>query len=190
MTSFNTLTGTAKPWRMPELVVPPPTARALEDITTAAREEGFQSGHADGVARGLEEARAIVQRLTSVLDQLARPLAAVDAEVERLVVGLSLQIGGQLAMRELKADPALVATIVQQAVGMLTPAPRDIRVRLHPQDLAAVQSVLAPGAGPNWQLQPDPKLARGDCVVETENAMVDARLQQRVAEVARQLFNE
>lgn len=176
----------ARRWKLPELSIPPPTARELDDISAAARTEG----RAEGYAQGLEEARALAQRLSSMVGQLAQPLAAADAEVERLLVGLSLQIGSQLALRELQADPEALAAIVREAVSLLTPPPREVRVHLHPQDLAAVQGLLDRGGTAHWQLQADAKLARGDCVVETEAASVDARLRARAAEIARQLFGE
>jgi flagellar assembly protein FliH len=180
----------ARRWSGPDLAPSTPqTARQIENVAAAARAEGFESGHAEGFGRGLDEARALAARLSAMVEQLSKPLAAADAEVERLVVGLAMQIGSQLALRELKTDPAAVAAIVHEAVRLLTPPPREVRVRLNPEDLAAVQSALDPG-GPQWTAIPDAKLARGDCVVETEGATVDARMQSRVVEIARQLFAE
>jgi flagellar assembly protein FliH len=170
---------------MPE---PPLTARAIDDTASLAREEGFAQGRREGFEQGGVEIQAAVQRIRSILDQLTQPLVAADVEVEKQMVALCLQIGAQLAMRELKADPQTVATLVRESIKLVSPQSRDVRVRLHPEDLAAIQPLLELDGNRSWQLQADPKLARGDCRVNTETAEVDARLDSRVAEIARSLF--
>jgi flagellar assembly protein FliH len=183
--------GGARVWNRPEFGAgPPPTARALENVSLAAREEGFNQGRLEGLARGTEEARALTRCAASIVDQLARPLSSVDSAVEHLLVGLCMQIGQQLALRELKSAPEALAALVREAVGQLTLPAREVRVSLHPEDLAALQSVLDPASTPHWRLEPDPQLARGDCLVATDTAAVDAKMHRRVAEIARSLFEE
>jgi flagellar assembly protein FliH len=184
------LSDSARRWVGPEFAASraPVTARALEDTAAAAREEGFAQGRREGLEQGRAQMQAQVARVASILDQLAHPLAAFDIEVEKQMVALCLQIGAQLALRELKIDPGTIAQLVRESIKLLSPQSRDIRVRLHPDDVAAVAPLLEADGNRGWQLQGDAKLARGDCMVNTDAAEVDARLDSRVAELARGLF--
>lgn len=184
------MSDTARRWVGPEFAATrsPLTARALEDTAAAAREEGFAQGRREGAEQARAEMMALVARVASIADQLSKPLAAADAEVEKQLVSLALQIGAQLALREVRTDPETVATLVRESIKLLPQQSREIRVRLHPEDLAAISPLLEAEVQRTWQMQADAKLARGDCLINTESAEVDARLDSRVAEIARSLF--
>lgn len=184
------MSDTARRWVGPEFANTrtPLTARALEDTAAAAREEGFAQGRREGIEAGRAEMNALVSRIASIAEQLSAPLAAADAEVEKQLVSLALQIGAQLALRELKTDPEAVATLVRESIKLVSPQSRTIRVRLHPEDVAAIQPLLDHEGERNWQAVSDAKLARGDCQVVTESAEVDARMDSRIADIARTLF--
>ena len=57
--------------------------------------------------------------LRAVLDALAKPLIAVDAEMERVLVALTLEAARRIAQQELNLDPAKVAAVVRDAVASL-----------------------------------------------------------------------
>ena len=184
------MSDTARRWVGPEFAATrsPLTARALEDTAAAAREEGFAQGRREGAEQVRAEMTALIARVASIADQLSKPLAAADAEVEKQLVSLALQIGAQLALREVRTDAETVATLVRESIKLLPQQSREIRVRLHPEDLAAIAPLLEAELQRNWQLLGDAKLARGDCLINTESAEVDARLDSRIAEIARSLF--
>ncbi len=162
----------------------------------AAEAEDRARGHAEGLELGrvagrseFETATAAVTasatRLEQVLNLLARPLAALDAEVERELIGLTLTVARQLVRRELRIDPAQVIAIIRETVALLPAAARDVRVHLHPEDAAVVRERLTtPAADRAWTLVEDPVLGRGGCRVTTDTARIDARLESRVAAIA------
>lgn len=174
---------------------PPPTAQVLEDIETAAhregQERGYAEGHAKGLAAGQAEGRAHVTRLRALLDHMAQPLAELDAKTEQALVALMLELARRLAQQELATDPAKMVGIVRDAVSHLSGPVKTLRVRLHPDDLRAVSEHLdAPTGEDAWVLVPDRQLMQGDCVVESESARVDARLDTRQAQLAQRLLGE
>jgi flagellar assembly protein FliH len=79
----------------------------------------------------------------------------------------------------LKAAPELVVHAIRQAAAALPSATRELRVRLHPADLALMRELEA--AETHWQLVADPALARGDCRLESEKSRLDARVETRLA---------
>ncbi|MBL6750905.1 MAG: flagellar assembly protein FliH [Nevskia sp.] len=167
----------------------PPTAAQLEAIEAAAYEEGFARGRSEGLAAGVAEARAQALRLAALMDHMAQPLAALDAEVEGALTALALQIGRRLALHELATDPARVGAIVNKAIAALVAVPREVRVHLHPEDARLLKDSLVPPAEVGaWRIVPDAVLGRGDCRICGETGWVDATIETRAAGIAQALL--
>jgi flagellar assembly protein FliH len=83
--------------------------------------------------------------------------------------------------RELHLSPELIARAVREAAAALPAATRELRVHVHPADLALLHELGA--AESHWQLLADPSLARGDCQLESERSRLDARVETRLAAV-------
>lgn len=189
---------TAQPWRMPvfgQAARPQPaprhTAQHLDEMESAAHQEGLARGHAEGYAAGLAEARAVAGKLEALLDHLSQPLADLDTEVERTLVALTIEMARRLAHLEMDLDPTRVAQVVREAVSALGNAPRDVRVHLHPEDLDAVRSTLRNQEDSTaWKLLADKDLNRGDCRIVADGAQIDGRLDTRQAELAQQLLGD
>ncbi len=115
---------------------------AVEARVAAAEKAGFEQGYADGLARAGAETEALAGQLRSVLSELASALDAVDERVEQELVELALAVARRLLGRELADDPAELLGFVRLAVSRLPVGSHDVRVRLHPDDVAPVQAAL------------------------------------------------
>lgn len=169
----------------------PKTAAELEDVEATAYREGYARGQREGYAAGLTEARRIGSKLQALMDHLTRPMADLDAEVERTLTALAIEMARRLAHLEMDLDPSRVAGVVREAVTALGSTPRELRIHLHPEDVEAVRSALTPtddAAG--WKLIADRELNRGDCRIVADGARVDARLDSRQAALAQALLGE
>jgi flagellar assembly protein FliH len=176
----------------------PRTVRELQ----AAEEAVWQSVREEARVEGLAAARTEIdarvaqledqsRRLASLLELQARPLARLDAEMEQQLAELAIAIARQLLRRELKADPSQVIAVVRETVGLLPASARDVRVIMHPDDAALVREKLAaPHNQVAWQLVEDPMLARGDCRVATDTALIDARMENRLAAAIASLLGD
>lgn len=181
-------------WVPPEVTGPVANARRrvdeadLDAIGRAAWEAGFAEGRMQGEAAAEREARARlaaldarIARFDLLVAAAARPLAELDADVERELAELACAIARQVVRRELRTDPGQVIAAIRDTVGLLPAAARDVRVALHPEDAAIVRERLGDaGAGRAWTLVEDPMVARGGCRVATDNSRVDARVETRV----------
>ena len=183
----------AQLWELPSLVDPdpPPTAAELQEIETAAYEEGFARGKAEGYAAGAAIAREQAERLRLLLEHLARPIAELDEEVERTLVALAIEVARRLTNAQIELDPGVTASVVREALEALGDTPRDARVHLNPAELEALRGILEPPTeGPKWRFVADNTLHRGDCRIVTDGGQVDARLDTREASLSRALLGD
>jgi flagellar assembly protein FliH len=194
-------------WAMPEVGGPiigrapreekrsgPDTVEVLRQALQEAEARGYQEGQAKAQAESQVALNALKQQvlqLDSVLQLLAQPLAQLDADVEKELLNLALTVGKQLARRELRVDPAQVIGIIRESLAQLPVSARDVRVHLHPEDAATVRERLAePTNERAWTIVEDPTMARGGCIVRTENAQIDVRLESRISAVIANALGE
>jgi type III secretion protein L len=146
----------------------------------AARREGFEAGRADGVA------------------EAAVALAAAQTEAARLVaaagptaIALAAKMAERIVGRAVALAPETMAEIAAEALAACRPAGGTVRVRIHPDDLPAVEAhrvaleARAPAAV--LELVADEAVGRHGCVIETPQGRVDARLDTQLAALERAL---
>ncbi|HEV2538901.1 MAG TPA: FliH/SctL family protein [Frateuria sp.] len=156
-----------------------PTVSDLEALERQAHEEGHAAGLAQGLAEARAQGREHLARLESICAQAARPLNALDTAVEQELAQLAMLVARRVIAHELAARPELVVRAVRQAAAALPSATRELRVRLHPDDLVLMRELDAAEA--HWQLLADPTLARGDCLLESGCSRLDGRVETRLA---------
>jgi flagellar assembly protein FliH len=163
-------------------------AAAAEAIARVAREQSEARGYDAGMAKAKaemeghnNELKARIQKLDKLLQFMGRPLEELDADVEKMLLQLTLTVGKQLARRELRIDPSQVIAIIRESLQELPTAARQARVLLHPEDASIVRERLAePSNERAWTIVEDPTMSRGGCVVKTETSRIDARLESRI----------
>ncbi|MBI2801303.1 MAG: flagellar assembly protein FliH [Gammaproteobacteria bacterium] len=162
------------------------------DSPSQQRKRAYAEGFEQGRARAYLDTRAELERqahcLQKLCEQLAAPLAAVDESVVESVAELAVLIARHLVRRELRHDPGEVVGVVRETMRQLPLATRRARIHLHPDDAELVQQALSIGPDTAWQLEPDPLINRGGCVVETESSRIDATVEARLAAIASKMF--
>ncbi|HEY0333224.1 MAG TPA: FliH/SctL family protein [Stenotrophomonas sp.] len=156
----------------------PPTLQEIQAIQDAAREEGFERGHAEGFTQGQAELRRLTAQIEGILDNFSRPLARLETEVVGALGELAVRIAGSLVGRAYEADPVLLSDLISEAVDAVGSSNREVEVRLHPDDIAALTPLLSLLSG--TRLTPDPSLSRGDLRVHAESVRIDGTLEARL----------
>jgi flagellar assembly protein FliH len=167
-----------EPEHEPEPVLQPPTLEEIQQIQEAAEKEGYEHGHAEGHAQGQAEVRRLVAQIEGILDNFSRPLVRLENEVVAALGELAVRIAGTLVGRAYEADPALLGQLVHEAVDAVGSTSREVEVRLHPDDIAALTPLLQ--LSPQQRLVPDLSLSRGDLRVHAEAVRVDGTLEARL----------
>jgi len=160
---------------------PQPTVHELAALEQQARDEGYAAGLAEGRTAAQQQLRQRMAQLDALYEAAARPLQVLDDQTGQELTRLATIVASRVIASELQLAPALIAKAVRQAAGALPAATRELRVHLHPDDLALLQELGA--AESHWQLIADPALARGDCQLESARSRLDARVETRLAAI-------
>lgn len=199
--------------------VAPPTMAEIESIRADAEQEGFaegkaaglkegleqgrlqglEQGHAEGLAQGLEQGKAeglqqaqtLLSQFEQLLTQFQHPLALLDLQIEQSLLTLAENLSRSVIGHELKTHPEHILAALRQGIDALPIKEQKVTIRLHPEDVELVQSLY--GAEQlqrnQWQIEKDPGLSRGDCVVACQRSQVDMRLETRLQKVFSETLN-
>jgi flagellar assembly protein FliH len=160
---------------------PEMAARSLAEQQAA---RAMAAAHAEGSARGYEEGMAAAQDRIAAIERLLAALGDHAANHEQRladeVLDLALVFARQMVGQALAVKRELVLPIVAAALSQLPQATRHIELHLDPADVALVRSVIPPDhPGPPLSIVPDPRVGPGGCIVDTEQASVDATTASR-----------
>lgn len=183
-----------------EAEIKPPTAEEIEAIRQAAFEEGREEGRAagqaegykDGFKRGESDVKAAVTRLGQITRVLLEPIPRHDDELEAAVLELVENVCKRVVQRELKLDSSGLQAVVATALDCLNPGSQRIRIHLNPVDLELISTHLRTMGEleESWRVLPHPTISPGGCIVETDNSLIDARAEKRLAAVIQQVFEQ
>ena len=133
----------------------------------------------EGRERGLAEAAALLARAAAVRDGA---LAGAEQELGALAMGIARRIIGE----ELATAPERIVPIVREVLARARRA-RDVVVMVHPDDAATLSALPRDALGVAFDLEEDPSLHRGGCVVRTELGRLDASIEVQLEALARAL---
>jgi flagellar assembly protein FliH len=165
--------------------VPVVTAAMVAEERERAIAEGYARGLADGEKVGFAAAQSQVSATVQVLEaataQMEEVATLAPAILEENIAALAVVVARQIVAREVSLDSELVADLVRRA---LTEFPIDqaVRIRVNPLDLSlltlnGIAKESAPITGTrdaSWLA--DPRLARGGCLIEGRDRIVDGRV--------------
>jgi flagellar assembly protein FliH len=155
--------------------------------------EAFAKGYAQGERAGLEaggkRAEAMLRRVAQTLTDLASLRETLMQQTERQMVQLALTIARRIIYREVSLDPELIAAMAHVALKKLgTSSPATIR--LNPEDYTVVAHDGERWGGAQVHVVPDPAIARGGCLVESEFGRIDASIDRQFEEMTRALLGD
>ncbi len=178
--------------------------RLIADAHEAGFAQGREAGHAEGLAAGIEEGRsqsmadltpalqAIAEHWGEALGSFVRARDQMLTEARTDVVRLATLIAERVTKRVIELDPGVVDGQMTEALGLLARRTRP-RISVHPDDetLArqAIPTLLARFDGvEHIELETDPALVRGSCVVRTPSggeidASITTQLNRIVADL-------
>ncbi|WP_299791325.1 flagellar assembly protein FliH [uncultured Shewanella sp.] len=151
--------------------------------------EGFEQGREQGYQEGVEQAKVLINRFESMLSQFEKPMQLLDSEIEQELIQLTMKLSRAVIGHELKTHPEHILSALRLGVDSLPLKEQGIVIRLTPDDLQLVQELYSANQleKNRWELEADPSLTPGDCIINSQRSSVDMRLDSRIASVFEEL---
>ena len=168
-------------------------ARAEAETILRHAREGATATLEEARRRGLEQGRAEGAAELAVLLAAGRAEAdAMLARVEPAALAIAARMAQKIVGRAVELDPSIMAAIAAEAVAACRTREGVVQLRVHPDDLEAVEGGRAAlaarlGGDATLELVADEGVERHGCVVDTSVGRVDARLSTQLAALRRAL---
>lgn len=189
---FANVDGTPHPDEVKALEPQGPSPEEIDAMVEAAHAQGLEEGYAEGHAAGVAETRANlesplaeakadwVHRFDALLSTLEQQISNTHEAMAQSVLEIACDLARQVLRRELSSDTSSLLPVVQEALAQLTSDARPITIRLHPDDLASLESVwesAPPAERPT--LVADSNITLGGCLMQAPGTGVDATIEKR-----------
>jgi flagellar biosynthesis/type III secretory pathway protein FliH len=150
------------------------------------------SGHHAVDPAAAAELDAQIERYQHLCDTLQNTVSQVSRFYEELVAGhseaiakLSTEIARKVIMRNIDDGDYKIEAIVTEALKN-APGPEDVLIRLNPQDLTECQNAQQDAGSPlaGVELQADPGIGRGECVLESPKGIVKSLIDEHLERIS------
>ncbi len=178
--------------------VRPQTVEEIEALQKQAydeaSEQGYAKGYEEGHQKGYEEMqieaeafREKARELESVINFLSQPLKQLDRDVEHQLADLAVTLSKYLLRKESSLDAQHIHALVHESLDYLPVKARDIRVRLHPDDIALLNQAEIDIKDQSWSCIADTSMTPGGCMVESDTSHIDSTVETRLQQLVEQL---
>ena len=172
-------------------------AQAEEDVEMfrlQAKEAGFEAGYQEGLVAGREEVLRQGADLVTLLEDTVEEAAQVRASplqaLEDDFLKFSLLLADKIVKKNVSNDISWLTPIISDSLHALGQV-QEIVIRLNPVDYALIkeeEESLRLKVRAKLQFESDTSINQGGCLIESENGLIDARLEERLGKIARHLM--
>jgi len=169
-------------------------------IIAAAKQTGYDAGHAQGLAEGLEQGQTqghaqalaasgeqvqqLTQQFTAVAQQWNDHRTQLDRDARSAVLSFAVKFAQQVTHRVVEVDPDVIKDQVASALSRVL-EPTDVTIHVHPDDQATLREVLPDLLAGLTHLQhvelaEDPAVGRGGCQLYLRGGEIDATLATQI----------
>jgi len=202
-----------------EAEIKPLTAKDIEEIRSAAYEEGLALGKKEGYEDGLEQGKVkglelgvadgkeqglaegmqagqdqmdeLARSWQAIIDQTANPLAQVNGELEKELVILTVKLAKAVINVEVLSQIDVLINAIGEGIKALPMQDSQYQFQMNPIDVAMVKGHFGEQVitENKWKLVENPSIGRGGCEINTQNNSVDMSIERRTADVFSQFLN-
>jgi flagellar biosynthesis/type III secretory pathway protein FliH len=165
--------------------------RIVKAVSLLPSPASARDGAAAGATVAVDREGALAE-VTELLVSARAAAAAERAAAKDVALVLARKMAEKIVGRAVELDPSIMGEIAGQALAASRARGGSVVLRVHPDDLAAVEQTR-----PNWSqriaaavdvhLLADDLVGRNGCVVETAVGRLDARLQTQLDALERAL---
>ncbi|HNT36718.1 MAG TPA: FliH/SctL family protein, partial [bacterium] len=165
-----------------------------DEIQRRAYEEGYEKGLQEGLNKGTQQGRQEVlkvqkpigDRLQGIVDAAEQAFSRVCTECEHDMIELIISVAEKVIHQQIDQSNEIVLNMVRETIARSADK-REVLLRVNPDDVELVrehQEVLSAEFDDMrvLRLEPDPRITRGGCLLETSSGCVDGRVEAQLAE--------
>ena len=145
-----------------------------------AEKEGFESGQKNGYEAGLEQLTKVMVEAKNTLEQALRERERLGKEAENDLAQLAVKIAQRVVGSEISLNSNVVVNMIKANLERVKDREHVI-LRVHQEDIETVKKnkefflKFVPDVR-SVEIQIDPRVDRGGCIIETNLGTVDARI--------------
>lgn len=168
--------------------------KELETLRLKIKEEGYAQGYEEGFQDGAEKARQDADYLLGLLEKTVeegvRLRTSSLAALEDDVLKLSLLLADKIVRKTVEDDISWLEPIIKEALQSLGTID-EVTVYVSPLDFSLLKELedsIQVSKRTKVSFEPDPNLNQGGCLIESENGLIDARLERRLGRLGWRLM--
>ena len=158
--------------------------KAQAEVYPVAQAEGYQAGVQTGLQAGEAEGRLLSEKASQLFQLAQRAVQEEYSKVDEELLHLAIKIAERIVRSSLAIEPQRLVAIIQ-AVTLLPQERLGWRLHVAPDD-----SHLLEGNQPPYSWVIDEALNPGDCFLECQEGIFDARLEAQLDKLEHTLREE
>ena len=167
------------------------------DLLKRQLDDYYRMGFRDGqekTKRDLEQdySNKLIRKyedVYNILQQYDSQLIDLEKSFETLVVETAFEMAKKIVQREVE-DRTIINENVKSALNKIIGA-NEVKLKLHPQDYEELtedsKNMLHTSSFQKIKIEPDERIEKGGCYIETEIGSVDARISTQLNELKKKL---
>lgn len=163
-----------------------------EEITTTARQEGYNAGHEEGFKEGKAEAQRLIDRLHLMIEKIMDKRVQILSETEQQIVDLVLLMTRKVVKVISENQRNVVMSNIVHALRKVK-GRGDVLIRVNMAELALTsehtKEFLASVENvKNITIVEDSAVDKGGCIIETDFGSIDARISSQLGELEQKIL--
>lgn len=162
-------------------------------IREQARQDGYEEGLRTAHEEMEEDRRLALEQNQLIIEEARKMKLQILKSAEPDIIRLVMAISKKVIASELKTNPDIIVNVVREAINYLD-NPQNIKVYVNPSELdkllhlGNLDSLNDIGSQAiNTEIRGDSRITPGGCVIESENGIVDARIETKIQNIEKGL---
>jgi len=167
--------------------------KEAEEIRIQAQKEGYENGLREAHQEIEADRQMAMEQCRQILEEARRTkvklLESSTADMARLAIAVAKRV----ISTEVNTNPQIIISVIREAINLLD-QPGNFRVYVNPEEIEPALDSLAREEMSEMEKQDlanalvaDARVGTGGCVIESDQGVVDAQLDTRIAKVEQAL---
>ncbi len=162
-----------------------------EELRRAAYKEAQNKGYQVGLQQGTQEMEQRLRIIDNFISSLSQPFDDQNHQLAEDIAVLAGKIAKSLVRRELRTEPDTIMALVRDTISALNTSVQTVNVHLNPESARIIREIVnTDSQEQSWNIIDDPLVARSDCKVSSNDALIDADLQKRINLIITQFIGD